>query len=273
MKKLIGILLGLCFLFIPFVANAETKAKIDVSKYNTLNLEKTLAEEEITPEFENYKENDKQITIYLFRGKGCGYCRSFLTFLNGITNEYGKYFKLVSFETWYDKDNNELLSEISNFVGQSAQGVPYIVIGDQIFPGYASSYDEGIKEAITTLYDSDDRYDIFEEYNKKIDEEEKAANAGTTKTIVWNFVFVSVATIIMVIVVKSAENNILEELAMNGKTVSHAKTKEYIKFESNDDEEDDEDEEEVVEHKPTKKSSSKKSNTKKTGTKTKSAKK
>ena len=73
-------------------------------QYKTLNLEETLAEEGIEKKFSNYKETDDQITIYMFRGKGCAYCKKFLEFLNGITEEYGKYFKLVSFESWYNDE-------------------------------------------------------------------------------------------------------------------------------------------------------------------------
>jgi thiol-disulfide isomerase/thioredoxin len=150
----------------------------------------------------------------MFRGKGCGYCRAFLNFLNDNAEEYGKYFKLVSFETWYDENNGGLLTDVSTFLGEAAQGVPYVIIGDQVFPGYASSYDDGIKSAITELYKQkpEDRYDVFKAYNDGIDAEKKAANASTNKVIIWNFVFVLIATVVIVLVIKSAENNILGEL-------------------------------------------------------------
>ena len=221
MKKFLGIVLALLFLVTPMVINAEEKTKINVSKYKTMNLKQTLAEEEIAEEFTNYSENDNQITIYLFRGKGCGYCRSFLSFLNSITNEYGQYFKLVSFETWYDEDNSKLLSTISSFMGEQAGGVPYIIIGDQVFPGYADSYDDSIKSAITSLYESKERYDVFEEYNKAVDAERKAANAGIVKTIIWNFVFIAVATGVICYYVNRSNKRLLEALSNNRPVVRH----------------------------------------------------
>ena len=121
-KKIIGLLL-LLSLIMPFSTLAATK------KYNTLNLEKALEQEEIEHDLSNYKEDDKQAVIYLFRGKGCGYCRNFLTFLNSIVDEYGKYFKVVSYEVWYDQDNGTLMQEVSDFLGANATGVPFIVIG------------------------------------------------------------------------------------------------------------------------------------------------
>ena len=119
-----------------------------------------------------------QVTIYMFRGQGCGYCRKFLTFLSSISEEYGKYFKLVSFEVWQDQDNSELMAQVGEALGEEISGVPFIIIGDKTFPGYAETYDEQIKDAIKELYDEEekDRYDIFDELgnsNKKKSEKEK----------------------------------------------------------------------------------------------------
>ena len=221
MKKILGVLLGLCFMFLPMFVNAETKQKVDISKYNTMNFTETLADEEIELKYTDYKESDDQVTIYLFRGKGCGYCRSFLNFLNDNAEEYGKYFKVVSFESWYDEDNSKLLSTISSFMGEQAGGVPYIIIGDQVFPGYADSYDDSIKSAITSLYESKERYDVFEEYNKAVDAERKAANAGIVKTIIWNFIFIAVATGVICYYVNRSNKRLLEALSNNRPVVRH----------------------------------------------------
>ncbi|MBR4178908.1 MAG: hypothetical protein IKR57_06145 [Bacilli bacterium] len=230
MKKLLGVVFALLFLVSPMVLRAAEKEKVNISKYNTLNLKQTLAEEEIAEEFTNYAESDDQITIYLFRGKGCGYCRAFLSFLNTITNEYGQYFKLVSFETWYDENNSNLLATISDFMGERAGGVPYIIIGDQVFPGYANTYDDSIKSAITTLYDSKERYDVFEEYNKAIDAEKRAANAGVIKSIVWNFVFISLATVVVCYYVNRSNKELYERLT-NTKPVKAVVKEETVEVE------------------------------------------
>ena len=194
MKKNIKIFLLLIgLLFLPFTAFAAEK------KYNTLDLKKTLAEEEIEEAFKNYKPNDDAITIYLFRGKGCGYCRAFLTFLNSITDEYGKYFKLESYEVWNDSANATLMQEVSEYLNQPAGGVPYIVIGDKVFAGYAETYDEGIKEAITTLYKTkkNKRYDVFSEM-KKNPNKSSSTSVNTDSVILWNLAFVFIATIVVI---------------------------------------------------------------------------
>ena len=229
MKKYIIILVSLLFVVCPLVLKADEEEKIDLSNYNTLNLVQALEDEEISKDFKNYEETDDQITIYMFRGKGCGYCRSFLNFINSITTEYGNYFKLVSFEAWYDANNSALLDTISTFMGEKATGVPYIIIGDQAFPGYSNSYDDSIKQAITTLYNSKDRYDVFEEYNKNLEDNQKAKNAGFNKVIFWNFVFVALATLVVILYVKSSNKKLLERIEELNSKKSVAVEKEVVK--------------------------------------------
>lgn len=162
MKRNLIILL-ICLFLIPIGVKAAP-----YDSYNTMNLEEALKDEDIDKAFSSYKESDKKINIYLFRGKGCSYCRAFLTYLNSITDEYGKYFNLVSFETWHDDKNKTLLDNVSSYLNKKATGVPYIVIGKEIFPGYTSSYDSDIKDAIKSLYNekASKRYDVFDEMVK-----------------------------------------------------------------------------------------------------------
>ncbi len=181
---LIIILLGIIILPISLFAKEK--------EYNTLNFKETLKDEEISEAFTNYEETDDQIIIYMFRGKGCGYCRKFLEFMNSITDEYGKYFKMVSYETWYDQDNNTYLDEISNFLNEPAGGVPYVVIGEKVFAGYTESYDEEIKETIVSLYNTpkEERYDVIEKYkNKDTDKKEvKKDDNSNTGIIIFNII-------------------------------------------------------------------------------------
>ena len=146
MKKILTVLLVMVMVLPTFVFAKSNKY---IEKYKTMNFKETLKDESITLENKTYKENDKQITIYLFRGKGCPHCEDFLNFLNSISPEYGKYFKLVSFEVWYDKTNSELMSNVGKFLDKDIAGVPFIIIGDKTYAGYAETYDEDIKKAIS----------------------------------------------------------------------------------------------------------------------------
>ena len=159
MMKKIFVLFLLAFLFIPFTV----KAKVE-----TTNFTETLKAEGITPLNSSYKENDDQVIIYLFRGSGCPHCYDFLEFLNSISTEYGKKFKLVSYEVYYNKDNLDLQNQVGEFLEQPSTGVPYIVIGDKVFIGYGDSYATAIKNQIDDKYKQNkiDRYDLMKEMNK-----------------------------------------------------------------------------------------------------------
>ena len=183
MKRLGSLLLIIIgVIVLPFTVNAKSSTYLG-KEYNTLDFKEALADEGIELKNKDYAESDDQITIYLFRGKGCSYCKAFLTFLSSISDEYGKYFKLVSFEVWNDEENSELMTVVSKAMGEVAKGVPYVVIGNQAFPGYASVYDEKIKTAITDLYNTnkEERYDIFSNI-KNEQETEKEDNKKTTNS-------------------------------------------------------------------------------------------
>ncbi len=201
--KKILIVLVMVMMILPLNVKAEKE------EYKTLNLDNALTEEQIEHDFSNYSENDKQVTIYLFRGKGCGYCKKFLTFLNSIVDDYGKYFKLVSYEVWYDENNSQLMQDVSSFLEQPADGVPYIIIGDKVFKGYSEKYDDDIKSTIKSLYDKDpkDRYDVMIEYGKNnpAAEEENNVSFGV---IAFNIMF----TIILVSIVLVYNNKKINEL-------------------------------------------------------------
>ena len=185
--KLLGVLL-ISFILIPLNVKA-----ID---YKTLDLKQALAEEEIEPAFKDYKPNSDAITIYLFRGKGCGFCRRYLEFMNSITDEYGKYFKMETYEVWNDSNNSTLLGEVSEYLGEPASGVPYIIIGDKVFGGYTEEYNDSIKTAITDLYKTKakKRYDVFKEMKKHPN---KKALSNIDNNTIWSLVFTFASTVII----------------------------------------------------------------------------
>ena len=188
MKKYLLLIFSFMLLLNPILVGAVSASDeyIDLSNYTTNNFKGTLEEESIELKNTKYSETDNQITIYMFRGKGCHFCQDFLNFLNSISEEYGKYFKLVSFEVWNNKENSDLMDKISTFLNNPAGGVPYIIIGEEVFGGYASEYDDGIKDAIKKLYSSSDKYDAFEEYNKAVKQAKKSASGDSGLIIFFN---------------------------------------------------------------------------------------
>lgn len=219
MKKVVIALLAMCMMILPIFANAAELEKVNLEDYNTMNLIKTLESEEIEVKLKDYKETDDQVTIYLFRGTGCAYCRAFLTFLNGLEPEYAKKIKVVSFDAWYDEDAANLLTEVSSFLEEDAGGVPYVIIGKTVFPGYATDYDEAIKAAIDDEYSKKDKYDVFEEYNKHIDELIRKERQEKLMPVLLNGVVTGVFAVIIIFYISYSNSKLL--YALRGETTYH----------------------------------------------------
>ena len=109
-------------------------------------------------------EENNKVKVYFFRGEGCPHCAEAEEFFDSIKDEYGQYFKIVDYETWNNADNASLLEKVGEARGEKIKGVPYIVIGDKSWSGYSSDFDDDIKKAIKSVYDTsvDQRYDIMQ---------------------------------------------------------------------------------------------------------------
>ena len=214
MKKFLMFLFVAVFVLVPMNLKAVSadSEKIDLKNYETSNFKEILAEEEMTLKNANYTESADQAVIYLFRGNGCAYCRAFLEYLNSISEEYGKYFRVVGFEVWYNADNGDILKDVSTFMGENASGVPYIIIGDQAFPGYAASYNDAILEAIQKTYESNNKYDVFTEYNKAIDAAIWEKNKVIYIGVFFDIIIAVIVTVVLMKYIKKQNALLLEEI-------------------------------------------------------------
>ena len=136
------LLLILTLLILPFAVNAE--------------------ETESSAE-ESSKEVEK-VNVYFFRGEGCSYCAAAEKWFDEISDEYGEKFKVVDYETWNSQENMDLMNEVAKARGETADGVPYIIVGNKSWNGFADDYKESIISQIEEEYklDADSRYDIMQ---------------------------------------------------------------------------------------------------------------
>ena len=206
MKKVVLAILISVLCLVPFNAYAEE------IEYKTLNLDEVLTEENIEHNFSNYKETDDQAIIYLFRGKECKYCKKFLAYLNSIVDEYGKYFKVVSYEVWYDNNNAALMEKVGTYLNKKAEGVPFIVIGDKVFGGYSESYNDQIIAAIKEQYNSKNEYDVMKKIKENNNKKEINLSDIAAFIIIVNLFFIAVATVIIVLFNNKNKLDILEKL-------------------------------------------------------------
>lgn len=168
-------------------------------KYESKTLEEALKDEKIEYDLGDYEEKDDQVTIYLFRGKGCSHCYEFLEYVSSkLIKEYGDKIKVVTYEVWNNKNNSKLMEKISDYFKDDASGVPYIVIGEKTFNGYAESMNDELKSAIDDLYDSDERFDVFDKIDLSKETSESEEKSDSTLTIVF-IIFAAIAIVALIV--------------------------------------------------------------------------
>ncbi len=132
-------------------------------------------------------EESKEVNVYLFRGEGCPHCAEAEEWFKSIEEEYGDLFNVVDYETWYDEENAELMQRVADAREEKAEGVPYIIIGNKSWNGFAESYEKEMLDEIKSVFEQDvsDRYDIMEllpKINK--DKEEKESAGGDVLALI-----------------------------------------------------------------------------------------
>lgn len=108
----------------------------------------------------NYKDDNKKVNVYIFRGSTCSHCFEAIDHFASIYKDEGKYFNVKTYEVWANEDNNELMEKVAKKLGDEVSGVPYIVVGKKSWSGYAASYDEEIMSTIKSEYNKDKKNDV-----------------------------------------------------------------------------------------------------------------
>ena len=173
MKKLKVLLVLALVLFIPFMVNVQA---------------------------DETKEKDK-INVYLFRGEGCPHCAEAEEWFDTLKDdeEYSKYYILVDYEVWYDEDNAKLMDKVAEKLGTEANGVPFLVIGDKYYSGFAESMVDQIKTSIKEAYENEEYVDVVKgvkEGTYKTKTEEKQSSALVPIIIVSIIAVVTVVALI-----------------------------------------------------------------------------
>lgn len=156
MKKVILVLLML--LSVPFSLSAETK------NYVSKGIEDSFKSENVSYDLSTYSPGEEKVNVYLFRGAGCSHCRDFLQFVaDTLVKEYGDYFNLISYEVWYNEDNDSLKTEVMQHFNVTRSGVPFIVIGNKYFIGFGEGRKQDIIDAIMEEYNASVKTDIVKD--------------------------------------------------------------------------------------------------------------
>ena len=122
-------------------------------------------------------EEKTRVTIYMFRGEGCSHCAEFLEWYDGLEETTKNKINLVQYETWYNKENSELMKRVAKAMGEDTNslGVPFIVIGEKTYIGFTETYKEQILAQVKELYGKEDVYDVMQNLEEVAKPEEKAS--------------------------------------------------------------------------------------------------
>ena len=93
-----------------------------------------------------------EVTIYIFRGNGCPHCTNAVKYFNSRHEEN---VNVVTYEVWYNSNNEKLRSLVLNELELSTKGVPFIIVGDTYYFVGFSNGDEIMNIAIKETQNKD----------------------------------------------------------------------------------------------------------------------
>lgn len=180
-------------------------------------------------------EAKEPVTIYFFKGETCSYCAAAKTFFTSLADdsEYKDMFVLKEFEIWNNKKNAELASKVAEKMGDTLNGVPYIIIGDKTWNGYTSSYGEAFKEQIKKVYNDDNYTDTLKDLVSEYEDGASNDNSSLISVlIILGVVIVLGATIYFARRGVESDTSSLEKKEDNDSVVKNESQKEEPKVEA-----------------------------------------
>lgn len=165
MKKVISFLFVVLLLF-SFTINVDAKKKAKTTKKETVSCA-------------------NKINLHLFWGNGCPHCEEMMEYLDGLSDDYKACFNLVKHEVWYDKAEKALMQKVATYFNESVGGVPYYVIGEKSYSGFATSGGDELKAAIVKAANDENYKDVVTELSNSNDkEDDKTADSVITVIII-----------------------------------------------------------------------------------------
>ena len=99
------------------------------------------------------------VNIYFFWGDGCPHCAEEEPFLNALVSNNTRA-NLVSYEVWYNNDNQKILDDFSAALGFEPGGVPVTIIGDRYWIGFREEYKSEMKAALQAALNDPNPVDV-----------------------------------------------------------------------------------------------------------------
>ena len=107
-------------------------------------------------------DDKKEVNVYFFKGEGCGFCAAGLEWFDELDDKYDDMYELHEYETFYDEKNANLMNAVAEVRGETVNGVPYIIVGNQSWNGFDENVGKEILAKIKEEYKAEERYDVMD---------------------------------------------------------------------------------------------------------------
>ena len=160
--SLISVIIIILSVILYFMSSSMNQVKThqEENKQNQISKNTQTTEKDI-------KSSKNKVNVYVFWGDGCPHCKHLAQFFDSNKSELKDKMNLYTFEVWKDSTNLKFMKDFGKFLGETPQGVPYMIIGDKTFSGFAES-DKKTKDEIINLikqgYQNSSKIDKYQEY-------------------------------------------------------------------------------------------------------------
>lgn len=111
--------------------------------------------------------NSSKVNVFVFWGDGCPHCKKEFEYLEKISKRYSSYFDVYGFETWFNEDNSKMMNKFRELIKDEASGIPYTIVGDKVFHGFANEMQDELLNTIIEEYKSKDKTNYCEKIKKE----------------------------------------------------------------------------------------------------------
>ncbi len=104
-------------------------------------------------------QSEVETEVYLFYSKTCPHCKKEEEFFSKLEKEIPEKFNLNTYEVTSNRENSKLLEKVADRLDVDGNGVPYLVIGEDVIVGYYNDDVTGneIREKINKCFETECR--------------------------------------------------------------------------------------------------------------------
>lgn len=157
---------------------------------------------------------EEPVTLYYFYGDGCPVCEREKVYLEELKQTYPN-LEIVSYEVWYNAENQQLLEQVKEKLGSSARGVPYNVIGEIGISGFSEELKSSFEKWVSYCSENTCKDIIKEGFEEEVPENPVEEPEEKKENLLFPIIGIGVALLgilwSMLSIHKAKNNKLLDE--------------------------------------------------------------